>query len=161
MFSTAVGQGKRKTYVTRALGCRRLYLHETRASSRSLRSGTSQNFAPSMVHLVSSQLFSLFRSTRHFAHCVSFSFCRMACAFCYYGVVLMTTEMFEASENRCSKTDTSFSHLNPVDTCSADCKELTTTDYIDLLWTTLAEFPGTLLLVLAKLLKLEAKLSKN
>lgn len=67
----------------------------------------------------------------------------MACAFCYYGVVLMTTELFEASANRCAAQGGSFSsQIKPVETCSADCKELTTTDYIDLLWTTLAEFPG-------------------
>ncbi|XP_034235778.1 synaptic vesicle 2-related protein [Thrips palmi] len=67
----------------------------------------------------------------------------MACAFCYYGVVLMTTELFEASANRCASDGGSFSsQIKPVETCSADCKELTTTDYIDLLWTTLAEFPG-------------------
>ncbi|XP_067015132.1 synaptic vesicle 2-related protein [Anabrus simplex] len=65
------------------------------------------------------------------------------CAFCYYGVVLMTTELFESSEKHCS-ADASRLHveLKPIETCSADCKELTTRDYIDLLWTTLAEFPG-------------------
>lgn len=61
------------------------------------------------------------------------------CAFCYYGVVLMTTELFEASDFRCSG---SAGILKPVDTCSADCRQLTTRDYMDLLWTTLAEFPG-------------------
>ncbi|XP_065201396.1 synaptic vesicle 2-related protein isoform X1 [Planococcus citri] len=60
------------------------------------------------------------------------------CAFCYYGVVLMTTELFEASET-CSKNQGIF---KAVDTCSADCRKLNTQDYMDLLWTTLAEFPG-------------------
>lgn len=69
---------------------------------------------------------------------------RMACAFCYYGVVLMTTELFEASATRCSGDGGLSTQLKPVETCSADCKELTTTDYIDLLWTTLAEFPGNI-----------------
>lgn len=64
----------------------------------------------------------------------------MACAFCYYGVVLMTTELFESSNSLCS--DRPVVSFKPVDTCSADCKELTTRDYMDLLWTTLAEFPG-------------------
>lgn len=61
----------------------------------------------------------------------------MACAFCYYGLVLMTTELFENSGTCNSKK-------SPVDeeVCSADCKQLQTTDYMDLLWTTLAEFPG-------------------
>ncbi|XP_049942371.1 synaptic vesicle 2-related protein [Schistocerca serialis cubense] len=62
-----------------------------------------------------------------------------ACAFCYYGVVLMTTELFEAADGTCSLAATV---LRPVDTCSADCRELAATDYMDLLWTTLAEFPG-------------------
>lgn len=64
---------------------------------------------------------------------------RTGCAFCYYGVVLMTTELFEASET-CSKSQGMF---QMVETCSADCRKLTTQDYMDLLWTTLAEFPGT------------------
>lgn len=56
----------------------------------------------------------------------------MTCAFCYYGLVLMTTELFE----------TSMDHFG---TCAADCRPLETTDYMDLLWTTLAEFPGLIL----------------
>lgn len=63
----------------------------------------------------------------------------MACSFCYYGLVLMTTELFETSEVTCSE------RMKPsynFDTCAADCRELQTTDYMDLLWTTLAEFPG-------------------
>lgn len=65
----------------------------------------------------------------------------MACAFCYYGLVLMTTELFESSTNNCSGESP---HLQPADTCAAECKQLQTTDYMDLLWTTLAEFPGML-----------------
>lgn len=61
------------------------------------------------------------------------------CAFCYYGVVLMTTELFEASASRCQSQPGVF---KPVETCSADCRQLNTRDYMDLLWTTLAEFPG-------------------
>lgn len=65
----------------------------------------------------------------------------MACAFCYYGLVLMTTELFETSATLCSPDANVRAHANE-DTCSADCKQLQTTDYMDLLWTTLAEFPG-------------------
>lgn len=65
---------------------------------------------------------------------------RTACAFCYYGVVLMTTELFEASERRCGNEGNM--EMRPVDTCTADCRQLNTQDYMDLLWTTLAEFPG-------------------
>lgn len=68
-------------------------------------------------------------------------FIRMACAFCYYGLVLMTTELFETSSILCSDIPLPAQSL---DTCAADCKQLQTTDYMDLLWTTLAEFPGTL-----------------
>lgn len=61
----------------------------------------------------------------------------MACAFCYYGLVLMSTELFGGTG------------FNPVNAEAADgsgeqtdCRPLQTTDYMDLLWTTLAEFPG-------------------
>ncbi|XP_075218906.1 synaptic vesicle 2-related protein isoform X2 [Lycorma delicatula] len=67
-----------------------------------------------------------------------------ACSFCYYGVVLMTTELFEVSETRCSGIEQGIDAglLQPVETCTADCRQLNTQDYMDLLWTTLAEFPG-------------------
>ena len=64
-----------------------------------------------------------------------FLFLRTACAFCYYGVVLMTTELFESS---CVDHASMPDHID----CTADCKELSTQDYVDLLWTTIAEFPG-------------------
>ncbi|XP_039751718.1 synaptic vesicle 2-related protein [Pararge aegeria] len=54
----------------------------------------------------------------------------MSCAFCYYGLVLMTTELFETDAD------------GGEESCAADCRPLQTTDYMDLLWTTLAEFPG-------------------
>ncbi|XP_069695518.1 synaptic vesicle 2-related protein [Periplaneta americana] len=59
----------------------------------------------------------------------------ISCAFCYYGVVLMTTELFESS---CMDQSRSV----PDRECAADCRELSTRDYVDLLWTTIAEFPG-------------------
>lgn len=65
---------------------------------------------------------------------------RMACAFCYYGLVLMTTELFETSSINCSPEENVPGQT--MDTCAADCRQLQTTDYMDLLWTTLAEFPG-------------------
>lgn len=67
-------------------------------------------------------------------------FCRMACAFCYYGLVLMTTELFETSGESCERP--AGAPVSTVETCAADCRQLQTTDYMDLLWTTLAEFPG-------------------
>lgn len=51
----------------------------------------------------------------------------------------MTTELFETTTIACSDGPTPAQGL---DTCAADCRQLQTTDYIDLLWTTLAEFPG-------------------
>lgn len=75
----------------------------------------------------------------------SFKFPRTVCAFCYYGVVLMTTELFEASDSRCSDSPVAVGMFKPVDTCTADCRQLNTQDYMDLLWTTLAEFPGNLI----------------
>lgn len=60
-----------------------------------------------------------------------------ACAFCYYGIVLMTTELFEAKGSLCSVDGTASTY-----SCSADCRPLEPEDYLDLLWTTLAEFPG-------------------
>ncbi|KAK2585179.1 hypothetical protein KPH14_008677 [Odynerus spinipes] len=62
----------------------------------------------------------------------------MATAFCYYGVVLMTTELFHTSSEQCgSWTDDE----KIENTCQLECR-LRRGDYIDLLWTTLAEFPG-------------------
>ena len=49
----------------------------------------------------------------------------------------MTTELFEAKGNLCSLSGTENDY-----TCSADCRPLNSADYLDLLWTTLAEFPG-------------------
>ncbi|PSN40655.1 Synaptic vesicle 2-related protein [Blattella germanica] len=47
----------------------------------------------------------------------------------------MTTELFESS---CVDHRAMPDHID----CAADCKELSTRDYVDLLWTTIAEFPG-------------------
>nr|CAD7413007.1 unnamed protein product [Timema poppensis] len=66
--------------------------------------------------------------------------CKTVCAFCYYGVVLMTTELFESAVSSCTRNQSM--GLKPLESCTAECKTLTTQDYIDLLWTTLAEFPG-------------------
>ncbi|XP_061933833.1 synaptic vesicle 2-related protein isoform X2 [Apis cerana] len=60
----------------------------------------------------------------------------MSTAFCYYGVVLMTTELFHTSSEQCSSWEN-----EKEDVCQLDCR-LERSDYIDLLWTTLAEFPG-------------------
>ncbi|KAF7661954.1 hypothetical protein LDENG_00248590 [Lucifuga dentata] len=60
-------------------------------------------------------------------------------AFSYYGLVLLTTELFqEGGECGVSKGD------KPKLRCSLECKYLNSDDYKDLLWTTLSEFPGLL-----------------
>uniref|UniRef100_A0A8C6M6F7 Synaptic vesicle 2-related protein n=1 Tax=Nothobranchius furzeri TaxID=105023 RepID=A0A8C6M6F7_NOTFU len=55
-------------------------------------------------------------------------------AFSYYGLVLLTTELFQEGEQLL------FKELR----CSLECKYLNSDDYKDLLWTTLSEFPGLL-----------------
>nr|XP_043867732.1 synaptic vesicle 2-related protein [Solea senegalensis] len=65
-------------------------------------------------------------------------------AFCYYGVILLTTEMFQAGDS-CGATQGA--KIEP--SCSLECKYLTSADYKDLLWTTLAEFPGLLVIIFA------------
>jgi len=67
----------------------------------------------------------------------------LVCAFCYYGIVLMSTGLFESSNNNRTCSSNSDSGIfKTVQSCTAESHYLTTRDYIDLLWTTLAEFPG-------------------
>ncbi|XP_012288600.1 synaptic vesicle 2-related protein [Orussus abietinus] len=56
-------------------------------------------------------------------------------AICYYGIVLITTELFNTTAERCGSNGIGRSD------CNLDC-QLRRSDYIDLLWTTLGEFPG-------------------
>ncbi|XP_033747024.1 synaptic vesicle 2-related protein-like [Pecten maximus] len=57
-------------------------------------------------------------------------------AFSYYGIVLMTTELFEISDG-CHGSE-----IKAKAPCFLKCNGLNTGDYIDLTWTTFAEFPG-------------------
>ncbi|CAI6367334.1 unnamed protein product [Macrosiphum euphorbiae] len=67
----------------------------------------------------------------------------LVCAFCYYGIVLMSTGLFESSyNNRTCSANLGSGIFKTVQSCTAESHYLTTRDYIDLLWTTLAEFPG-------------------
>ena len=73
----------------------------------------------------------------------------LACAFCYYGMVLMSTELLAGAaraedEGDCLNRNGNSGNISSIESCSAECRVLTTTDYTDLLWTTLAEFPGKL-----------------
>jgi hypothetical protein len=71
----------------------------------------------------------------------------LACAFCYYGMVLMSTELLAGAaiaeeEGDCLNRNRDSGNSSSREDCSAGCRVLTSTDYTDLLWTTLAEFPG-------------------
>uniref|UniRef100_A0A914VPD8 Major facilitator superfamily (MFS) profile domain-containing protein n=1 Tax=Plectus sambesii TaxID=2011161 RepID=A0A914VPD8_9BILA len=61
-------------------------------------------------------------------------------AFSYYGVVLFTTELFQSSD-ACHGG----SGVHTEASCPLECHILTRDDYMDLLWTTLSEFPGLLI----------------
>uniref|UniRef100_A0A8C4PYF3 SV2 related protein n=1 Tax=Eptatretus burgeri TaxID=7764 RepID=A0A8C4PYF3_EPTBU len=59
-------------------------------------------------------------------------------SFSYYGMVLLTTELMKM-DNSCSVAD----HVaSEASNCINPCQFLTTKDYITILWTTFAEFPG-------------------
>ncbi|XP_034403616.1 synaptic vesicle 2-related protein-like [Cyclopterus lumpus] len=66
-----------------------------------------------------------------------------AYAFTYYGIVLLTTELYQAGH---SCEGTQGGKIEP--SCRLECKYLTIADYKDLLWTTTAEFPGILVILL-------------
>ncbi|XP_013395159.1 synaptic vesicle 2-related protein [Lingula anatina] len=66
-------------------------------------------------------------------------------SFCYYGIALLTTELFD-EENPCYS---SVGQKVQESGCFLDCKMLSTKDYLDLLWTTVAEFPGQIITLLA------------
>ncbi|XP_006817913.1 synaptic vesicle 2-related protein-like [Saccoglossus kowalevskii] len=61
-------------------------------------------------------------------------------AFSYYGIVLMTTELFQSGSS-CPATNAANTAGSP-EICYTDCRGLSTKDYVDLLWTSIAEFPG-------------------
>ncbi|CAL8344456.1 unnamed protein product [Lota lota] len=60
-------------------------------------------------------------------------------AFSYYGLVLLTPELFQESMSCGVSQD-----RRAEPRCSLECKYLNSDDYKDLLWTTLSEFPGLL-----------------
>lgn len=61
-------------------------------------------------------------------------------AFSYYGIVLLTTEMFQIG-NACKANEAKKQQIAPF--CYLRC--LTFQDYVDLMYTTFAEFPGLFL----------------
>lgn len=65
----------------------------------------------------------------------------LANTFSYYGVVLMTTELFEVGDTCHGGTAEQNGNLEEPP-CRLECKSLSMADYTDLLLTTAAEFPG-------------------
>ncbi|XP_053711345.1 synaptic vesicle 2-related protein-like [Synchiropus splendidus] len=63
-------------------------------------------------------------------------------AFSYYGIILLTTEMFQSGDS-CGATQGSKNDPS----CMMECKYLTADDYKDLIWTTLGEFPGLIIVL--------------
>lgn len=104
--------------------------NRTRSIRRSIHRRSSGDNTSSLVYLVRN-ICNIFDSTYIF---------RALNAFSYYGLVLFTTELFQSSD---SCHGGGGSHDEP--TCPLECHRLNTDDYLDLLWTTLAEFPGLLL----------------
>ncbi|KAK0417939.1 hypothetical protein QR680_013289 [Steinernema hermaphroditum] len=65
----------------------------------------------------------------------------MCNAFCYYGIVLFTTVLFQSTDE-CHGGHPLNETLN---TTASECRPLVQADYFDLLSTTLAEFPGLII----------------
>ena len=76
-------------------------------------------------------------SAEHRRTTLTLWFIWFANAFSYYGIVLLTTEMFQIG-NACKATEANKQNIEPF--CYLKC--LLTQDYVDLLYTTVAEFPG-------------------
>lgn len=60
--------------------------------------------------------------------------------FCYYGIILMTTELVGLDDAEVCAASASGKVAEP--SCPLDCRSLSNKDYGDLMWTTVAEFPG-------------------
>lgn len=157
-------EGQRATNVARPTGRWRHAANGTWQDEGSPHARNEKNDTAPLVHLVSLQKkianSSWFELPIHFSG-------RMTCAFCYYGVVLLSTEILGDTPRHRSLTSSptitmfgnsssSSTTLSPLalslvqgngTSIMSECKNpdhkmLTQSDYIDLLWTTLAEFPG-------------------
>lgn len=67
------------------------------------------------------------------------------CAFAYYGLVLLSTALFQEQDALDSGANTCPAMK---ENCELSCKTLNKSDYHDLLWVTLSEFPGLLITML-------------
>jgi MFS family permease len=76
----------------------------------------------------------------------------LGAAFTYYGVVLLTTELLNILKEQQKERNSSTDILQCVGSAPApssnSCTHLDTDDYVELLWTSAAEFPGILLTLL-------------
>ncbi|KAJ7387131.1 hypothetical protein OS493_004096 [Desmophyllum pertusum] len=66
-------------------------------------------------------------------------------AFTYYGIVLMTTEMFQGIDEAGGSCEVG---NNTAKNPACGCQLLTFKDYTDMMWTTLAEFPAIIVTML-------------
>ncbi|XP_037076636.1 synaptic vesicle 2-related protein-like [Pollicipes pollicipes] len=67
---------------------------------------------------------------------------RWCLTFCYYGVALVSTELFKLPD---AELCGSIGVDQEGQVCQASCQMLSQEDYLGLLWTTLSEIPGVLL----------------
>ncbi|TKR68112.1 hypothetical protein L596_024145 [Steinernema carpocapsae] len=65
----------------------------------------------------------------------------MCNAFCYYGIVLFTTVLFQSTD----ECHGGHSYNETINATSTECRPLMQADYFDLLSTTLSEFPGLII----------------
>ncbi|XP_068191543.1 synaptic vesicle 2-related protein-like [Antennarius striatus] len=63
--------------------------------------------------------------------------------FSYFGIIMLTTTLLQSGGSCGANQGT-----KPEPCCNLECNYLTSDDYKDLLWTTLAEFPGVLFITL-------------
>ncbi|XP_068430271.1 synaptic vesicle 2-related protein [Clinocottus analis] len=82
-------------------------------------------------------------SNRYWKTTLLMWFIWFANTFCYYGIILVTLELYQA-DHSCKMAQGGI--IGP--SCSLGCKYLTLADYTDFLWTTVAELPGSLFALL-------------
>uniref|UniRef100_A0A8C5HH33 Synaptic vesicle 2-related protein-like n=1 Tax=Gouania willdenowi TaxID=441366 RepID=A0A8C5HH33_GOUWI len=84
-------------------------------------------------------------NSRYWKTTVLLWFIWLSNTFTYFGIVLLTTELFRAEHSCWGGTHSD--NIEPR--CDFECKYLSAADYKDLLLTTFAELPGLLIIVLA------------
>ena len=70
-------------------------------------------------------------------------------AFGYYGIVLLTTSIMQTGINGCHPWGTMYTNQNgTMNFTQPLCNELTTQNYVEFMWTTVAEIPGLVVALL-------------